>query len=87
MPRRCPRPAGVRSNCGERAAGALIKIEPMRIGEEFLLTYPVYIVLQAPGQPLAEMHPGGVHALFLFTDEPAADEWLRPGTIWSRSPI
>src|SRR4029079_435193 len=51
----------------------------MRTGEEYILTFPVYIVLQAPGQQLGELHPGGIHALFLFSDVPAADEWLRPG--------
>jgi len=51
----------------------------MRTGEEFILTFPMFIVLQAPNQPLGELHPGGIHALFLFTDEAAAGEWMRPG--------
>jgi hypothetical protein len=51
----------------------------MRTGEEFLLTFPVFVVLQAPKQPLGFLHDGGIHALGLFSDQAAAEEWQRPG--------
>ena len=50
----------------------------MRSAEEYLLTFPVFIVLQAPNEPLGFLHNGGIHALVLFSDQTAAAEWLRP---------
>ena len=51
----------------------------MRTGEEYILTFPVFIVLQAPGQPLGDSCTMAASRTALFSDEPAAGEWLRPG--------
>ncbi len=50
----------------------------MQSGEEFILTFPVFVVLKPPHEYLG-LKLGDVHALALFTDQAAAEEWLQPG--------
>ena len=50
----------------------------MRKGEEYILAFPVFVVLHPPHEYLG-LQLGEVHALALFTDQPAAEEWLQPG--------
>jgi hypothetical protein len=50
----------------------------MRTGEEYLMTFPAYVVKQSTTQAMgfAQLN---IIGLALFTDEAAASEWLQPG--------